>query len=125
MKHRWALALLVVSSLSLSGCPLLLIGAGAAGGYAVGRDSVRNQFEISKDHLYQQSLSASKELGFILSDDAAGGVIKLKIQNTTVTITVKPVTQRAVELRVKARNNLLMPEVDVAQQVYNTIIKRL
>ena len=125
MKGRWSVALLALVSLSLCGCPLILVGAGAVGGYAVGKDAVRNQFEVSTDRLFRQSLAAAKELGFVTEEDAVHGLIKLKIQDVTVTITVKPLTQRAVELKVKARNNLLMPEVEVAQQVYNTILKRL
>ncbi len=125
MKNRWSVVLLALVSLSLCGCPLILVGAGAVGGYAVGKDAVRNQFEVSKDHLFRQSLAAAKDLGFVTTEDAVHGVIKLKIQDANVTITILPLTQRAVELKVKARNNLLMPEVEVAQQVYNAIIKRL
>ncbi len=125
MKNRWSVVLMALVSLGLCGCPLILVGAGAVGGYAVSKDTVRNQFEMSKEHLFQQSLAAAKDLGFITTEDAVHGLIKLKVQDTNVTITITPLTQRAVELKVKARNSLLMPQVDIAQQVYNNIIKRL
>lgn len=125
MRQKLSLVAVAVLSLGLCGCPLILVGAGAMGGYAVGKDSVRNQFEVSKDHLFRQSLAAAKEMGFVTTEDAVHGIIKLKIQDANVTITITPLTQRAVELKVKARNALLLPEVEVAQQVYNAILKRL
>lgn len=116
---------LTAGSLGLSGCAVLWLGAGAAGGYAIGKDSVRNQFDLSKEFVYQQSLAVSKQMGLVTLEDAAHGQIRLKIGDTNVTITVKPLTKKTVELNVKARNQLLMPQVDVAQAVYNQIIERL
>ncbi len=117
-----AVGLLAVASLGLSGCPVLLLGAGVAGGYAISEDSVRNQFEMTKPDLYARSRAVAQELGLITAEDSRGGIIRAKIQDANVTISVKPLTRKSVELKVKARNSFMMPEVDVAQAVYNKIV---
>ncbi len=118
-------AILAVASVGLCGCPLVLVGAGVAGGYAISKDAVRNQFDLSKDAVYRQSLAVAKQMGQVTLEDMTHGVIELKVGDAHVTITVKPLTKKTVELKVKARNQFLMPQVDVAQQVYNKIIERL
>ena len=117
-----AVGLLAVASLGLSGCPVLLLGAGVAGGYAISEDSVRNQFEMTKPDLYARSRAVAQELGLITAEDSRGGIIRAKVQDANVTITVKTLTRRSTELKVKARNGFMMPEVDVAQAVYNKIV---
>ena len=119
------IALLIVGAMSLSGCIAILLGTGAAAGYAVSKDSVKNSFDLPKDFVYRNSLTVAKEVGFITVEDAAHGLIQMKVGEANVTITVKPITKRSVELKVKARNQLLLPEIDVAQTVYTKIIQRL
>jgi len=123
--RRWLVTALASVSLAMSGCALLLVGAGAAGGYAISKDSVKNTYDLSHAFVYQQSLVVAKEMGLVTVEDHTHGLIRAKVQDANVTITVKQLTKRTVELRVKARNALLMPEVDVAQAVYNKINERL
>ncbi len=124
MKH-WVVGLWAVAALGLSGCPALLLGAGVAGGYAISQDSVRNQFELPKEQVYQRALTVSKQMGFVTLEDAPHGRIALKIQGTKVNIEVNPLTRHAVELKVSGRNEFLMPDVQTAQAVYNKIIEGL
>lgn len=112
-------------SLSMTGCPLIWVGAGAAGGYALSKDSVRNQFDLSKDVVFRESLAVAKQMGLVTLEDRSHGRIHVRVENANVTISVKPMTQQAVELRVKARNQFLMPEIEIAQAVYNQILERL
>ncbi len=104
---------------------MLLVGAGVAGGYAISKDSVRNLFDLPKEHLYDKSLAVANTMGLVTLEDRVHGVIKADIQDANVTITVRPVTKRTVELKVKARNDLLFPKVDTAQDVYSKIVERL
>ena len=108
----------------LSGCPLVLVGAGAAGGYAAAKDSVKNQYDRSKAHVYRHSLAVVREMGRVTLDDPKEGIIKGEIRDAHVTITVKQLTPRTVELKVKARASM-MPKIEVAQEVYNKINSRL
>jgi hypothetical protein len=125
VSRRLPAIVLAAVSLGLSGCALLLVGAGVAGGYAISKDSVRNLFDLPKAHVYEQSLAVAKELGAVTLEDRVHGRINAQVQDINVTITVRPLTQRTVELKVKARNDLLMPKVDTAQEVYSKIIERL
>lgn len=120
----YALALMV-SSLGISGCALLLVGAGAAGGYAISKDSVKNVFDLPKEHVYDQSVAVVKEMGVVKLEDRIHGLIKGEVQEVNVTITIKPLTHKTVELKVRGRNHVWMPKVDVAQEVYTKIMERL
>ena len=112
-----------LGSLALSGCAALLVGAGVAGGYAISRDSVRNAFDLSPDHVFEQSLAVAKEMGAVELQDRVHGKIKAKVRQANITITVRPLTKRTVELKVQGRSEFWMPEVDTAQDVYTKIVE--
>jgi len=120
-----SVVLLLVASVGLSGCAAVLVGAGAAGGYALSKDSVKNQFDLSQDRLFRRSREVVKKMGQITLEDSKKGVVKGKVKDVDVTVTVKPLTKKTVELEVHARNKFKMPAVDIAQEVYNKIIEQL
>ena len=122
---RWAVVALLIVALGLSGCAAFLVGAGIAGGYAISRDTVRNIFDLPKDVVYDRSLVVAKEMGVVTLDDRLHGKITAEVQDVNVTITVKPLTKKSVQLIVRGRNDFLMPKVDVAQAVYTKIIEQL
>ena len=109
----------------LAGCAPMLIGAGAFGGYAISRDAIRNHFDVSEAQLYDLSRAVIEELGFLTDADERRGRIRGEVDGANVTVTVDPVSDRTVRLTVKARNKLLMPRIQVAHKVYNTIRDRL
>ena len=111
--------------MSLSGCALFLVGAGVAGGYAISRDSVRNVFDVSGSQLYDKSLAVANEMGAVTLEDRVHRLIKADVEDVNITIGIKQLTKRTVELRVQGRNRWLMPKVDVAQAVYSKIIEGL
>ena len=108
-----------------SGCALLLVGAGAAGGYAISKDSVRDHLDLPQSHVYHISREVLQQEGLVTTDDEKHGLLKATVAGANVSITVKPVSRKTVELKVKARDNLLLPKVDVAQAIYTKIIERL
>lgn len=124
-RFRMLAGLLVIASLGLSGCALFLVGAGAAGGYAISKDSVINHYDLPEDVVFRQSLAVAKEKGQVVLEDAHHGLIKAQVGDVKVTITITPITKHTVKLRVRARNAMLMPALDVAQDVYNAIHQRL
>ena len=126
MKRAMAAWLLVGTvGIGLSGCAVLLVGAGAAGGYAISKDSVKNLFDLPVATVFQASREVVSAQGLITVEDARNGLLKATVEGATVTVTVKPVTKKTVELRVKARDNVLFPKVDVAQAIYTKILERL
>ena len=124
---RSAVTLIVAGGVvvGLSGCAVLLVGAGAAGGYAISKDSVKNLFDLPADTVFRASREVMSAQGLITVEDARNGLIKATVEGATVTVTVKPVTKKTVELRVKARDQLLFPKVDIAQALYTKILERL
>ena len=124
---RSAVTLIVAGGVvvGLSGCAVLLVGAGAAGGYAISKDSVKNLFDLPADTVFRASREVMSAQGLITVEDARNGLIKATVEGATVTVTVKPVTKQTVELRVKARDQLLFPKVDIAQALYTKILERL
>ena len=124
-RRSFCLSSLGVALVCVCGCAPLLLGAGAAGGYAISRDSIKNTFEVSQVHLYQVSREVIGDVGFVTTEDARRGLIQATVEGATVTITVTPASDNRMELKVKARNKLLMPKIRVAQDVYNRIVNRL
>jgi hypothetical protein len=124
-QNKWLLALLILGTISSSGCTLFLIGAGATAGYAVSKDSVRNQFDLPKEYLFEQSMEVARQMGMVTLEDQSRGLIKMKLIDTTVTITTRSFTNNSTELKVKGRNKFLMPDIDAALSVYNKIVERL
>jgi hypothetical protein len=123
--RRTACAIALAAMAGLSGCAALLIGAGAAGGYAISKDSVQNHFDLPSATVFRTSRDVARELGLITLEDEAHGVIKATVQGANVTINVKAVTPKTVQLKVKARDDVLFPKIDVAQAVYTKILERL
>ena len=123
MRRTLRLIIAIVASMTISGCAILLLGAGVAGGYAISKDSVRNVFDLPQDTVYDRSLQVAKEMGLVTLADREHGHIKAKIEDVYVTMTIKPLTKRTVQLVVRGRNNWGMPKVDVAQEVYTKIIE--
>lgn len=123
--RRLPMILVAGGSLMLSGCAALLLGVGLAGGYAVSQDSVRNVFDLPKNRIFDQSLAVAKQQGVVTVEDRVHGRIQAKIQKTNITITVRPLTRRAIELKVQGRNDVLLPEMDVVQDVYTKILEHL
>lgn len=124
MDRKRVVGAMIFVTLGWSGCAVLLLGAGAAGGYAISKDSVKNHYDLSQNRVYSQALAVAKQMGQILEQDAAHGLIRAQVGETSVTITVKPLTKQTVELRVKARK-MMLPDIEVAQQLYNKINQRL
>ena len=126
MSHRrCGLVACGVLASGLTGCAVLLVGAGAAGGYAISKDSIRSHFDLAPRTIYQESRRVIGERGLVTLEDERRGLIKAQVEGATVTITVKRISERTTELNVKARDNLLLPKIEIAQAIYNEIITGL
>ena len=126
MRRGLIAALCVAGTIMTSGCALFRTGAAATGGYAIGKDSVTNHFDKPAKHVFRRSVAVVKELGGeITIEDETNGLLRAHLKESTVTVTVKSLTRKTVELKVKARNKVGLPAADVAQDVYNKIFPRL
>ena len=112
-------------SLLLCGCSLVLVGAAAAGGYALSNDSVKRVYEASPGHVYDTGLAALNDMGMVVLEDREHGLLKGEVGDVNVTVTVKPLTARTSELHVNARTTHLMPSLDIAKELCKKIDERL
>ena len=120
------LVLTVMLIASAAGCvaPLLLVGAGAVGGYAVSRDTFEGTTSKSLDELWDASLKIAGIMGSVDDNDRKRGEINAHINGAAVHITIIPINVATSRLRVKARKNLL-PAVSIAQDFYTKVINQL
>lgn len=125
MSHHPIRALAAAALLLACGCAPVLIGAGAVGGYAISKDSISNSFDLAFSHVYAVSHEVIGKTGLITQADEQRGVIKATVTGANVTITVRRLTSRTVQLKVKARNDFFLPKIDIAQAVYNQIVEKL
>lgn len=122
--RRIASGLAVAGALALAGCAPVLIGAGAVGGYAISRDAIRSHFDVSERVLYDLSRDVVEDFGFITEEDERRGRLRGEVEGATVTVTVERVSDRTVQLTIRARK-YLMPRIHVAHRVYDAIRDRL
>ena len=110
--------------IGVGGCAVLLVGAGAAGGYAISQDSIKNDFDLPFARVFRVSRDVVKETGLVTLEDDRRGLITAVVEGADVTVSVKRISQKTVELKVKARQ-LLLPKFEIAQTIYNHILDRL
>lgn len=113
-------------SLVLSGCAAALVGAGAAGGYAIGPDYIQGETDKDFSGIYNSALDVAGIMGVIQSkyNSPSVGKIRAKVENSSLEISVERLTRHTVRLKVKSRKNL-MPNIALAQKVYNNILQRV
>ncbi len=125
MKHARVAVVAALFAGGLSGCAVFLLGAGAAGGYAISKDSITNHYDLSSTVVYQAAREVIGDEGLVTLEDEHRGLIKAEVLDANVTIQVRKVSDRTTQLQVKARNDLLLPKIAIAQNVYNKIDRRL
>lgn len=120
------LVIAVVFSLFLSGCAAVLVGAGAAGGYAIGPDYVQGETDKDFSGIYNCALDVAGIMGIIQSKYSSPtvGKIRAKVENSSLEISMERLTRHTLRLKVKSRKNL-MPNIALAQKVYNNILQRV
>ncbi len=111
-------------SLLLSGCAPMLVMAGAVAGYAVSRDSVTVDLDRPREQVWKACLEETKKLGAIKKENAKEGRIEALVSRTDVVVTVETLTPSTVRVVIRARKHLL-PHVQVAQRLANSIIRRV
>ncbi len=118
--------LILVLVVSAAGCaaPLLLVGAGAVGGYAVSGDTFEGVTSKSEDEIWDAAHKVASIMGTIEEDNRHSGQMTARINGARVTITVVPVNLNTTKLRIKARKGIF-PRIGTAQEVYAKINAQL
>lgn len=118
------LSILAVLCVALSGCAVVLVGAGAAGGYAVGKDYIQGETDKDFDRVYNSAINIADIMGAVESkfSNPSLGKIKAKVEASSLDIDIERLTQKTVRLKVRSRKNL-MPNIELAQKVYTKILQ--
>lgn len=124
-KKFLALAILTLSLVS-SGCALFLFGAGAAGGIAISEDEIEGYFDKPFDRVYKASREVLTYEGFIRKEDRPKGILEAEVRKSEVRVTVRQITEKTVQLRIKARKAYkVLPDPELANELYNKVFKKL
>ncbi len=114
------------SFLLFSGCALFLVGAGAAGGYAISKDTIEGNVEKPMDRVWKASHDVLMYEGFIKLEDKMHGKIESEVRGSQVDIQISQATERTVKVQVKARRGYkLLPDMDLANEIYNKIYQKI
>ncbi len=123
--RRLVLAFMVLAG--LTGCvaaPIVLVGAGVVGGYAISRDTFEGNTNKSAEELWDTANKILGIMGSIDLSDRKRDELSGHVNGATVWITVIPINSSTTKLRIKARKNLL-PAIGIAQDVYAKILNQL
>lgn len=117
--------LLVAFSFLFSGCVPVLIGAGVAGGYALGSDSATGRVSVDYPFLWDLCIEVlqEKDAEFLAMNQARGHMKALVFEHA-VTIRLDSITPKTQRLRVAARR-YFMPRPQFAQEIFFEILDRL
>ena len=109
-----------------SGCALFILGAGAVGGVAISKDTIEGHFDQKVDSVWNAAREVLRQEGFIRLEDRAHGQFDAEVQKSEVKVEIKPVSEKTVRIRVKARKGYkLLPNPDLANELYNKIYQKI
>lgn len=125
MKKSWPLALVVLPFL-FSGCVVLALGAGAAGGYAITKDEIEGFTDRSMEKTWQAAWKVLNQEGVVEMADKEKGKIEALVDESKINFEVEQVSPKSARYRVKARKAMnLFPDMKLAQNLYQKITKEL
>jgi len=113
-------------SLLTSGCALFLVGGGAAGGYAIAKDTAGSFTDVSFDKVWKAAESVIRKEGLLTLSDKNHGYIEAQVEESTVKVNLEQVTKDTVRINIKARKiKGLFPNVKLAQRLHLQVIDKI
>src|SRR3989338_7184031 len=78
------ISILIVLWFALSGCAVILVGAGAAGGYAIGKDYIQGETDKDFNRVYDSAVNVADGMGVIESrfSNSSTGKIKASVETS-------------------------------------------
>jgi len=118
--------LITVLSLCLTtGCVPLMIGAGVAAGYTLSGDSATGNIDSEYRVLWDLCLEKLESMeAEILVANESKGVIKAKVSENDVVVSINTINSETQRLKVSARR-FFMPKPQFAQKVFFKILQDL
>lgn len=127
MNRRFAAVIFLVwLALGAGGCALFLVGAGAAGGYAISKDEIEGYTDQDYDRTWESARRVIANDGAILSENKTLGEIEATVRDSDVKAKIEKISSVSVRMRIQARKGYnLLPDLETAQDLYTKIIKDL
>ena len=120
-----SLLLLSVFSFSFSGCVYLLVGGiGAIGGYVISPDTVEGITENEFALVWDSAEEVLSIMGVITSSNKESGLIHANVLGTEVLVSLVPITELTLKIKVKARK-LRLPRISTAQDIFVKIMSNI
>lgn len=125
LRRSYSLSIFLVLFLSFysSGCVLLIGGAvGAAGVYAVSKDTMEGETDTPYADLWKTAVTVSRIRGTIVEKDSLKGNIQLKVDSSKAYISLIRITDATTKVRVSARK-YHFPNLALAQEIFVKILE--
>ena len=114
------LALFLIAN--IAGCWFIVGGAaGAAGAYAVSKDTIQGETDKDYDLLWNAAVNVCRIKGTIQSENYAKGEIELGADSSKVLIRLVRLTHPTVRLKISARK-YHFPNISLAQELFTKIM---
>jgi hypothetical protein len=108
-----------------TGCIPILIGAGAAGGYALSNDAAEGKVSVEYRVLWDLCLDTLEEKeAEILVINQARGYIKAVVSEHAVSVRINSIDKDYQKLKIAARRNY-MPKPHFAQKIFFEVVDQL
>ncbi|MBI1977258.1 MAG: hypothetical protein HYS55_00735 [Candidatus Omnitrophica bacterium] len=113
-------------NLLFGGCAVFLLGAGAAGGYAISKDEVEMHADVPPHKAFSETYSLFMKKGAVTLANEEQGKVDALIEESEVKATIEKVTDRTIRLRIQARKTKgLFPNIDLANKLVTELIRKL
>lgn len=120
------MAVLLLVSFISSGCVVLALGAGAAGGYAISKDEIEGFSDRSLEQTWRTAYEVFKKEGAIETADKEHAKIEALINESKVNFTAEQVSPKSVRFVIQARKAMnLFPDIKLAQDLHQKIRGKL
>lgn len=117
---------LLLFSMIQSGCAIFLLGAGAAGGYAVSKDEIEGHTDVSMNKVWNAMVDTVASEGSVVLKDQDHSQLEAIVRESEVKANLVQITPKTVQVRIKARKvKGLFPDIKLAQELYTKLIKRI
>lgn len=128
VRHQIVQALFIffLAQWTQTGCAVFLLGAGAAGGYAIAKDEIEGHTDVSFKKAWKAVKEVLEQEGAITRQDEEAGQFEALVEGSEIKAALEQVTDKTIRIRVKARKTKgLFPDIKRAQNLYGKIIKKV
>jgi hypothetical protein len=126
LKKLTVVLLLLSSIFIFTGCAAVLIGAGVVGGMELSSDSAKIAKDTSFDAAYSAAFRTIQDIGTITMENKYSGRIEAEVRDSKIRVQISRISRQTVSIKITARKKgTLLPNVDLAQEILNSVVQKL